>query len=199
MTTPADLELMRRVLEESGVDQTVPAPSWSAYFEMLLEAFAAWLVRHFPRLHGLASIPRRIGPAIAVAGVVLVVAILVWVARTALVRRRRAAAAAPTPPPLPSAPRQTERDRRGWRHEIERRLAVGDVEGALEALWWWFARSICAGRIDPSWTSRELLASSGRTDLTPVARALDRLLYGSERPDADGLRHFLGRLEAALS
>ena len=198
MSPPADLALMRRVLEETGVDQTAPTPGWSAYFETLSEALAAWLVSHFPRLQGLASLPRRLGPAAAFVGVALVVSVLFYVARMAVLRRRQSAAAPPPAAPPLRASRVPERDRRGWRHEIERRLAAGDVEGALEALWWWFARSVCPGRVDPSWTSRELLASSGRADLTPVAGALDRLLYGLSRPDADELRRFLGRLEAAL-
>jgi hypothetical protein len=198
MTTPADLELVRRILDETGVEQTPPAPGWSAYFETLAQAFAEWLVRHFPRLQGLASLPRRLGPAAAVVGMALVVTVLFTIARTVIRRRRTAALARPAAPP-PSAPRVSERGRREWRHELERRLAAGDVEGALEAVWWWFARSVSAGRVDPSWTSRELLASSGRAELSPEAGILDRLLYGSDRPDADELRRFLVRLEAALS
>jgi len=199
MSAPADLALLRRVLEETGVDQTVPSPSWSAYFERLIEAAGRWLVSHFPRLQGLASLPRRLGPAAAFLGIVFVVAVLFWVARMVVLRRRQAGATAPpAKPPLPPASRVPERDRPAWRHEIERRLAAGDIEGALEALWWWFARSVCPGRVDPAWTSHELLASSGRADLAPVAGALDRLLYGFARPDADELRRFLGRLEAAL-
>jgi hypothetical protein len=199
MTSPADLALMRRILDETGVDQTVPTPSWSAYFDTLSEALAEWLVRHFPRLEGLASLPRRLGPAAAVVAVALVVAVLAAMAWMALRRRRQPPAATrPATAAHLRASRPSERDRQAWRHEIERRLAAGDVEGALEALWWWFARSVSAGPIDPSWTSHELLACSGRADLTPVAGALDRLLYGYERPDAGHLRRFLGRLEAAL-
>ena len=197
MTAPADLELVRRILEETGVDQTPPAPGWSAYFEALAEALAEWLVRHFPRLHGLASLPRRLGPAAAVVGVALVVTVLFLIVRTTLARRRLAAGARP-PRPAPAAPPIVERGRREWRHELERRLAGGDVEGALEALWWWFARSVSSGRVDPAWTSRELLASSDRMDLMPEAGSLDRLLYGFDRPAADDLRRFLVRLEAAL-
>jgi hypothetical protein len=197
MSVPADLELVRRILEETGVEQTPPAPGWSAYLETLAVAVAEWLVRHFPSLQGLESLPRRLGPAAAVVGVALVAAVLFMIARTVLRRRQIAARARPAAPP-PSAPRIAERGRREWRHELERRLAAGDVEDALEALWWWFARSVSAGRVDPSWTSRELLASSDRAELTPEAGALDRLLYGFERPDADELRRFVIRLEAAL-
>ena len=197
MSVPADLELVRRILEETGVDQTPPAPGWSAYFETLAEAFAEWLVRHFPRLQGLQSLPRRLGPAAALLGVALVVAVLFLIARTT-VRRRQIAARARPAATAPATPRILERGRREWRHELERRLAAGDVEGALEALWWWFARSVSAGRVDAAWTSRELLASSDRADLMPEAGTLDRLLYGFERPDADALRRFLVRLEAAL-
>lgn len=197
MSAPADLELVRRILEQTGVDQTPPAPGWSAYFETLAEVFAEWLVRHFPRLQGLASLPRRLGPAAAVVGVALVATVLLLIARATL-RRRQVAALARPPRPAPAAPRVVERGRREWRHELERRLAGGDVEGALEALWWWFARSVSSGRVDAAWTSRELLASSDRMDLMPEAGSLDRLLYGFERPGTDDLRRFLVRLEAAL-
>jgi len=197
VTAPADLELVRRILEETGVEQTPPVPGWSAYFEALAEAFGGWLVRHFPRLEGLASLPRRLGPAVAVLGAALVVFILIVVVRTAL-RQRRLSALEKPPAPAPAAPRAAERGRREWRHELEWRLASGDVEAALEALWWWFARSVSGGRVDPSWTSRDLLASSDRADLLPIAGVLDRLLYGFERPDADDVRRFLVRLEAAL-
>jgi hypothetical protein len=99
---------------------------------------------------------------------------------------------------IPSAQPLAEHDREGWRREIDRRLAAGDLEGTLEALWWWFARSVSRDRVDPSWTSHELLARCARPDLTPLARVLDRLLYGQQRPRPDDVRRFVGRIEAAL-
>lgn len=81
---------------------------------------------------------------------------------------------------------------------METRLAADDVTAALEALWWWFARSLCAAAVDPAWTSQELLARCGRPDLAATARVLDRLLYGSERPSVPQVRHFAGRLEGLL-
>jgi len=197
MTSPADLDLVQRILKETGVDQTPPSPNWSGYLEAVAEAFAAWLRKRVPGLDFLSSLPVSLGPAVALAGVIFVVAVLVVVMRTAVLRRRRAPAR-PTRPAATGAPRTPDRDRGAWREEIDRRLARGDIEGALEALWWWFARSVSAGRVDPSWTSRELLASCGRSDLTPTAGVLDRLLYGLERPRPEDLRRFVGRLEAAL-
>jgi hypothetical protein len=82
---------------------------------------------------------------------------------------------------------------------LDARLAAGDVAAALEALWWWFARSASTADVDPSWTSRELLAHCGRHDLTPLALGLDRLLYGPARPGSVELRTFIARAEAGLA
>jgi hypothetical protein len=92
-----------------------------------------------------------------------------------------------------------ERGRADWRQELDRRLASGDVAGALEALWWWFAREVASEHVDASWTSHELLARCGRRELAPLATALDRLLYGAERPDVSDLLRFRGRIEEALA
>jgi len=198
VSAPADLALVRRLLEETGVEQTHPPPGWSGYFEALADAFTEWLGDRLPSLQGLSALPAKLGLLAAVVGAVLVASILYSVGRAVLRRRRDPRAETPPAPSPSTASRGVEPDRQGWRQEIDRRLAAGDVEGSLEALWWWFARSVSAGRVDASWTSHELLARCARADLAPLARALDRLLYGSERPRADDLRRFLGRLEAAL-
>ena len=65
-------------------------------------------------------------------------------------------------------------------------------------MWWWFARALTTARVDPAWTSRELLAHSGRRELGGLALALDRLLYGAARPQAADIRAFLSRAEEAL-
>lgn len=199
MSTPADLALVHRLLEETGAAQRHPPPGWSGYVEALAQAFAEWLSRRVPALQGLSALPAKLGLLAAVVGAALVAALLYAVARAVLRRRRDRHAAAPPAAPSPSrASPAVEHDRHGWRKEVDRRLAAGDVEGTLEALWWWFARSVSADRVDPSWTSHELLARCARADLAPLARALDRLLYGSQRPRPEDLRRFLGRLEAGL-
>jgi hypothetical protein len=198
VSTPADLALIHRLLEETGAAQMHPSPGWSGYVETLARAFAEWLSQRVPALQGLSALPAKLGLLAAVVGAALVAALLYAVGRAALRRRRDHTAAPPaTPSPSRTSP-AVERDRHGWRQEIDRRLGAGDVEGTLEALWWWFARSVSVDRVDASWTSHELLARCARPDLAPLARALDRLLYGSKRPHPDDLRRFLGRLEAGL-
>lgn len=196
MTPPTDLDVLQRVIRESGVDQTVPAPTWSGYALAVLEAFADWLRRALPDLRGLRQLPTVIGPAVAVIAAALVLLVLLAVVRAAVSSRRRQAHRAgpatrlmPAPVPVP------DRDPAGWRQEIERRLGAGDLAGALEALWWWFARTLTAGRVDPAWTSRELLAHTQRVELAPLALALDRLLYAAQRPQAEHIRGFLHHVD----
>jgi hypothetical protein len=198
MPAQADPAIVRRVLEETGVDQTVPSPGWSGYAEAVAEALFEWLRDRVPGVDAFAAFFKGLGPTVAVVAAAGVLLLLLALARATLRRRRRAV---PTHPPAarpaPLTPGEPP-DRTAWRAEMESRLARGDVAGALEALWWWFARSLSTGHVDPSWTSHELLARSGRRDLAPLTRALDRLLYASERPNVDDVRRFLGRLEPLL-
>jgi hypothetical protein len=198
MTVGADPVLVRRVLEETRVDQTVATPSWSGYAEALAEAAFAWLRARIPAVDALASLARGVAPAVALVAAILAAGLLYALARSVL-RRRRGLAPVPAAAAHPSPTvREVERGRSGWRMEMDRRLAEGDVTGALEALWWWFAHSLCTAGVDRSWTSQEVLARCGRLDLASPARALDRFIYGSGRPSAEEVRRFFVRLEALL-
>jgi hypothetical protein len=199
VTAPADLDVLQRVLRESGVDQTPPGPSWSGYMVALLEAFFEWLGRHLPSLRGLRELPNVLGPAFALAAIGLVALVLLAVIRAAVRPRRD------VPRPGLTSARRTaarapvaERDRDGWQRELDRRLTAGDLRGALEALWWWFARALTTARVDPAWTSRELLAHTQRRELGGLALTLDRLLYGAPRPRAEDIDAFRRRVEEAL-
>ena len=199
MPAPADPVLVHRILEETGVDRTVAEPSWSGYAEAVAEAVLASLRARVPALRGLATLARDVAPIVALLAALVAVGILFFLARS-VVRRRRRLVSAPAVTgagPAASGP-GAQRDRSAWRAEMETRLAADDVTAALEALWWWFARSLCAAAVDPAWTSQELLARCGRPDLAATARVLDRLLYGSERPSVPQVRHFAGRLEGLL-
>ena len=202
MTAPADLDVLQRVLQETGVDQTAPDPSWSAYLYALLEAFAAWLERRLPSLHGLHDLPTRVGPALGLVAIAVVIVVLLAVARGTWRARRDQVRPGPLPASartIPAAGPVPDRDREGWRREIERCLAAADVAAALEALWWWFARALTASRVDPAWTSHELLAHAQRRELGALALSLDRLLYGATRPGAADIHAFLSRAEDALA
>jgi len=194
----ADAEVLQRVLRESGVDQTAVAPSWGAYAGALLEALFEWIRARTPHLGFLEGLSNLVGPGLVLAVILLVVVVLLLVARAMLDARRRrqgvpvAVRTIAAPAPVP------DRDREGWRREIDRRLAAGDFAGALEALWWWFARALTAARVDPAWTSRELLTHARRPELGGLALSLDRLLYGPVRPRAEDVARFLRRAEEAL-
>jgi hypothetical protein len=199
VSTPADLDVLERVLRESGASQKAADASWSGYLVAVMEAAVAWLQARLPSLRGLRHLPETLGPAAVVAAIALVVIALVIAVRATLrARRRRDAPMHVFTRTIPAAAPTPARDRHGWRREIERGLAAGDLRAALEALWWWFARALTTARVDPAWTSRELLAHAGRRELGGLALALDRLLYGAARPQAADIRAFLSRAEEAL-
>ena len=198
MAGRADPVLVRRVLEETGVDQTVATPGWSGYAEAVTEAAFGWLRARVPAAEALSSLARGLAPAVALAAGIAALGLLYLLVRSVLRRRRSRAPVPAAAKPGPAIVPAVQRGRAGWRKEMDRRLAEGDVAGALEALWWWFAHSLCPAAVDRSWTSQELLTRCGRPDLAPPARTLDRLIYGSDRPDADEVRRFLGRLETLL-
>jgi hypothetical protein len=132
----------------------------------------------------------------------LVAALLLWllVARLRRWTREEEGEAPVTAAAAPAAPL----DAAGWRAELERRLAAGRIPEALEALWWWLARSLAGPRAEPDWTSRDLVARSRRDDsqgdqLRDLVRRLDAFAYGPRPPAPDDLRALLGRLEEALA
>ena len=199
MNVTADSEVLQRVLRESGVDQTVAAPSWSAYPTALMEALFERLRAHLPDLGFLRGLPDLVGPGLIVAVIGLVLLVLFIVARAILdTRRQRRGDSPPTVRTVLARTPVPENDRQAWRRELDRRLAAGDFAAALEALWWWFARALTPARVDPAWTSRELLAHTRRPELGGLALALDRLLYGPARPQAEDIERFLRRAEEAL-
>jgi hypothetical protein len=194
----ADPVLVRRVLEETGVDQTVATPGWAGYAEAVAEAAFAWVRARVPAAEALSSLVRGMAPVAALVAGIAALGVLYLLVRSVLRRRRGRAAFPAAAKPRSAIVPEVQRGRAGWKMEMDRRLAAGDVAGALEALWWWFAHSLCPAAVDRSWTSQELLARCGRPDLGPPARALDRLIYGSHRPDADEVRRFVGRVETLL-
>jgi hypothetical protein len=198
MSAQADPVLVRRILQESGVDQTVPSPGWASYVEAVAEALFDWLRDRVPGMKALASLAKGLGPTVAVVAAAAILLLLLWLARGLLSRRRLGSTARPAAVRAVASAVAEPRDRSGWRAQMESRLAGGDLTGALEALWWWLARSVSPGRVDPSWTSQELLARCGRIDLLPLVRTLDRLLYSPQRPTIDDVRRFAGRLEPLL-
>jgi hypothetical protein len=194
---PADRALVEQVLAASGVERT-PVPPEGSYLRELGLAFQQWLLDLLTE-SDLLFLP----PAVLILLTVLAVGLAVLLLVRALLPRLRvrraqqreeeagALVALGAPPAL--------RDAAAWRAELDRRLAEGKTAEALEAAWWWLARSVAGPRAEPDWTSRDLLAQVRRDDLFDVVRRLDVLTYGPRRPGLEEVRTLVGRLEAVLA
>jgi hypothetical protein len=194
----AERELVDRLFLETGAVRELPTPSWTEYIGMLGNALLRALFSRFPEINP----PQGDWARVVAWGLlaVIVAGLMVILIRWILPRRGASArtAAAVVLDALDRA-RSLSPSRDAWREEIRKRLAGGDVDGALEALWWWFARSVLERAIDPSWTSRELLIQAGRPDLQRQAVLLDRMLYGPVRPRAADILRLARTLEGALA
>ncbi len=197
----ANRDVLARILDGTGVERSLPEPSWSEYLGEVLRAIAARLADPIHRFTSSQAPWLQLAAWVVLAAlvIVLVLSLARWIRRN-LGRR---VARPPAPLTLPAEGAEDEeratRDRETWRAEIERRLTAGQVEAALEAVWWWFARSLLAQAVDPAWTSRELLAAADRRELSPLAATLDRMIYGPSRPTVPDVHGFVSRLEATLA
>jgi len=186
---------MERVLASSGVERA-PVPAESSYLGELGRAAQQALLKALMK----AGEALHLSPRVLWAAVALLAALVfLLIARAVLARLRRRnvmeereAAAAGSAPRAPL-------DAAGWRAELERRLAEGRTPDALEALWWWLARSLAGPEAAADWTSRDLVARSRRDDLRHLVRRLDAFTYGPRPPEIEDLRGLVGRLEAALA
>lgn len=193
----ADRAIVERVLATSGVERT-PVPPEGSYFQELGQSLQRW-VFDLLRESALLALPPAILIGLAVLVAVLALGLLLRVLVPRLRARRarpraeevEALAAVEGPPAL--------RDAAAWRAELDRRLAEGKTAEALEAAWWWLARSVAGPRAEPDWTSRDLLAQVRREDLYDVVRRLDVLTYGPRRPGLEEVHTLVGRLEAVLA
>jgi hypothetical protein len=189
---PADPAALEHAL--AGVDRT-PAPPEVSYFGEIGRALQEALREAILRGARMVHLSRRTFFAVAV---VMAGAALLLIARALWLRLRRRRVL-PAPGALAAEPAPAAGlDAAGWRAELERRLAGGRTAEALEAAWWWLARSLAGDRVEPDWTSRDLMARARRPDLIPLVRRLDGLTYGPRRPALDDVRSLVGRLEEAL-
>lgn len=193
----ADRDLLERILRESRVEQALPGPSLTGYLETVWRAVMSWL---FDSLRPLETIlgSKAFEVLVWVFAAAAVIVLAAGLVRLLALRRPVAGAALVTAVPQ-APPRAEERGPDAWRAALEERLRRGNVAGALEALWWWLARSLAGSRADPAWTSREMLVVAGRADLIRFAHELDRMIYGARRPSAGEVRGLLGRLEQAIA
>lgn len=196
----ADHALMRRVLAESGVEQTPVPPETSYVGELLRTAQRAVIDALMAGLRRL-DVPEPLAYTVAWGLAALAVLLVVWVVFSWWKRRNRkeeegegSVAALDVPP--------ARRTAAAWRAELDRLLSEGGegrIAEALEALWWWLARSLAGDRAEPDWTSRDLVVKARREDLRELVRRLDAFTYGPRPPGVEDLRHLVGRLEAALA
>ncbi|HEX9942752.1 MAG TPA: hypothetical protein VGG03_12090 [Thermoanaerobaculia bacterium] len=185
---------MERVLSGSGVER-IPVPPETSYVGELFRALREALLQGLLRGAEMLRVPREVLIAAAVLAVVAALFLIVRALRPRFHARRRepgaVAAVEARAAELLDAP--------GWRAELERRLAAGRTAEALEAAWWWLARSLAGSRAEPDWTSRDLVARARRQDLADLVRRLDLLAYGPRRPGLDDVRTLVARMEEALS
>ena len=191
---PADRVLMERVLAQSGVERAAVPPE-SSYVGELSRFLQQILFNVILRGARMLNLPRPVVEWIA--GILLLLALLL-VLRALLPRlrrrnRERAGSVAAVDAALAA------RDAAAWRAELERRLAEGRIAEALEALWWWLARSLAGERAEPDWTGRDLVAWARREDLRHLVRRLDAFTYGPRPPAVEDLRSLMGRVEEAIS
>jgi hypothetical protein len=180
----------------AGVERDAPRPEWSAYVPVVVGSAVEWLWERLRPLRALLRFGAGAATAAAWGFVALVALAVIAILWRVLVRRGpargAAAAAAVSAGPTPaSAPRD-------WLLELERRLDAGDVAGALEALWWVFARRLAPGEVRASWTSGELIARARRPELRPLAVQIDRLRYGPARPEPPDVRALARRVSAGV-
>ena len=181
------------MLASSGVERT-PVPPESSYLGELARAAVDALFQAVRKGAGMVHLSPRTLIVSAVVAAVLALGLLVRALLPRLRRGPRAAVETPAVVPLPLA----ELDAAGWRAELDRRLAAGRPAEALEAAWWWLARSLAGSQAMPDWTSRDLVMRAGRQDLAALIRRLDAFLYGPRRPAAQEVRGLVDRLEEAL-
>lgn len=197
----ADQDLMKRVLAESGVEQA-PVPPETSYVRELFRAGQSAVMDAFMAGLRKLHVPEHLVRVVAWGLAGLAALLIAWVAFSWWKRRRRgkeegegSVSALDMPP--------AERTAATWRAELDHRLAEGRIAEALEALWWWLARSLAGDRAEPDWTSRDLVAQARRedlrNDLRDLVRRLDAFTYGPRPPGVDDLRHLVRRLEEALA
>lgn len=196
-----DTRLLEEIYRVERVDTSDPSQGTSAYLGHLLSTAISklfegleWVVDAF--LGNSASTRPLALALVAIAALAVVVALVRFLFARLRNRRAKLPARAEESSVAAGAARS---DAPGWRLELGRRLAAGDLRAALEAAWWWLASSLVGPRADPAWTTRELLLAADRRDLVPSGRQLDAMLYGEREVHGEALEAWLTEAEAKLS
>ncbi|MEM7354977.1 MAG: hypothetical protein AAF657_29480 [Acidobacteriota bacterium] len=193
----ADRQQLRQILRDHPIEVRRPRPGVSLYVADAGNAFGRWiqqqLLAYLPSFASLAN--TRFEQVLKVLLAILALVLLAALLHFALRHWPRRAQADPHVVPLTTQETRTDSPR--WENELEQRLADGDAEAAVLALWWWLAERLVGDRAESSWTSRELIRHAGRKDLMPAIRRLDRILYGGDAPQVAAIRRLWGDLREA--
>jgi hypothetical protein len=196
---------MERVLAETRVER-VPVPPETSYLGELFRAAQNAILEAILRGGEMLNLPRwaleGLAWGLAAVAVLLILRVVVLRLRRREKAVREEGGGSLTALGIPAA----ARDAAAWRAELDRRLADGRITDALEALWWWLARSLAGERAEADWTSRDLVAQARRQDLREgtreslrdIVRRLDAFTYGPRPPGVEDLRRLVGRLEEVL-
>jgi hypothetical protein len=198
---PADGEMVRQILRETGVATKPAGPQLSSYLGAWIDALMRWIVGFF------AERPVFAGGILTAAVIIAIVTVALALTLVALSIVRRVRDRGPRGPSVlriggTETPEDVPplRERFAWRAEIEARLSRGDMAGALEAFWWWLATSLSLeSNVDASWTTRELLERARRHELLGLGGALDVLMYGPRTPLPENVTACLARFEEKLA
>lgn len=193
-----DEALVRRLVAEHGIDASATRAGWNEWILDVLGAFFRWLGDLIGRTIQALGVTVPGLERIAVAVVSIAALLLAVAAVRAVLRRRRRAEGGRVDVESHEVGHAAARDAEAWRRRLDARLAAGDVAGALEACWWWIARSLGAEAVDPAWTSGELVRRCRRDDLRPGVGALDGFIYGPRQPSAAEVGALVSRLEGDL-
>lgn len=191
---------VEQLVREHRISTHHPDPAPWAYLgdlvSHLLRALVERLAPIFDDSDWLATTVRWLARLLFVAALVMVaLALRRWL-------RRRIVRAAAVEAAAVEAATQTLPTESGRRADRERAvldcLREGQVDAALEALWWWLAECLGDRDADPSWTTRELVSRHGRRDLAAPVRLFDRLVYGASEPRIEEVRSLYQQLRERL-
>jgi len=199
-----DKGLAAQALEETGAASAFSRVGLSTYLsdlsQRIKDAVRAWLEEVFANSEGLRGAIAFGAQALVIIGIL---ALVIWLI-TVLFRlweergRRVSASGEESFEALSVTPLGSQVDAAAWRARLAELLAEGKIDEALEAMWWWLARSLAGAEADPSWTSRELVKRFRRHDLLSLVRRLDVFQYGPRRPDRSQVERLAQDLAKAV-
>ncbi len=190
----ADQALLEQALQQGGVVVERPSPSLLEYLGDVLRGIAFAIARAVERIFDMVGGGTTLGVLFAVI-LALALLFLVFVLFRLWRTRPRPLPARAEVLPAAATPAPANED---WEAKVEGHLRRGEINAALEALWWWLASRLKTPAVERSWTTRELVLRAGRRDLLRAVMPFDRLLYAAGTPGADDVRGVQQTLRRAV-